>query len=132
MPFDAPLPLIALTSDPDFDLAAYHKARQLQADLATLRKALAGLKKGGSWMQHRFNSLSNEDTHCAVGWIKVYSADSQRICSQHLAPELQAMGYCPTETPSQAIVVRYNDTISRRKRDIVRLFERAIAKLEKL
>lgn len=99
--------------------------KQQVSDLRVLRKARDRLN-AGRWIQH--SEYDGQGGRCAIGWLVFGNSldTAARVAVNHLTPLLSKYG-----PPDEYLTVAaYNDMPSRRKADIVRLFNRAIEKLE--
>lgn len=99
---------------------------QRQINLEILRAARDRVSVRGSWCQGMFYDGSG--AHCAIGWLRAVAPPRERervthiLATEVLMPILSRGGWQNVE--------EWNDEPSRRRRDVVRLFDRAIARLE--
>lgn len=109
---------------------------QTERDIAILRNALIHLSSRWCWAQGRWDSGA---AHCAVGWLGVaaygpgYTRDSARLLSVRLLGPVLPIRWRMLHrllSLSSAGVILYNDVPWRLKSTMVRLFDRAIARLE--
>lgn len=109
-----------------FDGTVYEQT-EVEMDLATLRTARKGIARPGGWRQGGFGE---GESRCMAGWLW-----GARIPSRSDLDRLQGMIY--RELPWWAkdhsalgSIAAYNDSWWRRQKDVVRLFDRAIIRLE--
>ena len=108
-----------------FDNTNYPEVEsQIDRDLRILRAAREGISKPGGWcrqLTHPF--LTNR--HCAVGWIgaAVGSFEDETLAYAQSLLELDL-------PKPYKVVTTYNDNIMKQS-TVVRLFDRAIARLER-
>jgi hypothetical protein len=112
-----------------FDNTTYPETEtRTERDLRILRAAREGISKPGGWCQGKLSRSRNR--HCAAGWIAEarrslgYSHGSDNVlmtAQMLLGPDLP--GGCA------ATVTVFNDT--RSQYDVVSLFDKAIARLER-
>lgn len=108
-------------------------------DAAILCAARNGIAVRERWTQGRASiQLPSGPAHCVMGWIEVAGASSpaeiERIVACHLYPELpwhrRVGSYVGTiGDPRVAAVIKFQDTWWRRHTTVVRLFDRALARL---
>ncbi|HEY6457418.1 MAG TPA: hypothetical protein VIY90_19245 [Steroidobacteraceae bacterium] len=109
------------------------------ADAAILRAARNGIAVRERWTQLRASiQLSSGPAHCVIGWIEVAgassAADVDRIVACHLYPELPWHRRVGSDVgtigdPRVAAVIAFQDAWWRRHATVVRLFDRALARL---
>lgn len=94
----------------------------LLSDLVKLRIAADGIR--GGWKQCKFG-LSDEEKHCAIGWLLVATdwdqAEATRLAVDYLYPALPAKSRKSSRLRS---VWKYND--DQKHADVVALFENAM------
>jgi hypothetical protein len=104
------------------------------ADAAILRTARDGIAVRERWTQGRLSvtQVLGGRAHCAMGWIAEAgassAADNERIMTRYLFPELPWHRRMGLGWPPMA-VVEFNDAPWRRHATVVRLFDRALARL---
>jgi hypothetical protein len=120
MPFEPYLPEPGFATEQDYDLHV-------------LRLAVRHIQRPYGWCRGRMDGPG--DSHCAVGWLVYLTAGEpwemdgnwQRIVRQHLVPCLPFMMRWRPATPQERVFA-FNDI--RGKKAVIRLFERAIARIE--
>lgn len=100
-------------------------------ELKMLREARDGIAQSGRWCQYRYHGewlTALGGAHCAIGWLEYVSRGNGHVlATAHLAP-LVPRSYATTRDPA-GHVIRYNDKKGRSQKMMVKLFDRAIAKL---
>lgn len=102
---------------------------QEYADLATLRMARARVAEPGAWFK---GGLRFGDKFCAIGWVlksTEWTMDAKHAADL-LFPALPLLWRFDHKLPIGSVAF-YNDVRWRRQKAIVRLFDRAIRRLER-
>ena len=99
---------------------------EIERDLAILRRAREGIAQPGGWCQG-FGTKGS--AHCVMGWVSVASefgvCQSNGFADRVLVPEL------PPRWARGFNIVEFNDCRGRKQAEVVALFDRAIARLER-
>jgi hypothetical protein len=109
-----------------FDNTTYPETEtRTERDLRILRAAREGISKPGGWCRHMVTIPGELARHCAVGWIgaAVGSFEDETLA--------YAQSLLERDLPKPyKVVTTYNDNIVNQS-TVVRLFDRAIARLER-
>ena len=104
---------------------------QVAKDLAVLRAARSSLQPRGSWCRGAFARAGGQ--RCAVGWLVFHARVDNSRLGLSVIEDLVERGFGSFfpdgETGAYAQLIDFNDA-SDRKSCVVRMFDRAIERLE--
>jgi hypothetical protein len=101
---------------------------QLLTDLVKLKLARDGIAGGQGWSQHELG-LTDEPSHCVIGWLLVAAdwdaREATRLLVDYVYPALPDSARTQVKGRVSA-VYHYNDGGYQTQRRVVRLFDDAI------
>jgi hypothetical protein len=101
---------------------------QTECDLAILRRARYGIALPGGWCQ---GALQFQESRCALGWLLAESRYHDNDAYSFLTRAFVGTSRRLNGPRIDADLVAFNDAHGRKQSEMVKLFDRAIKRLER-